>query len=71
MNHPINTRYCTSGGVITNLFPMKPYYACACVQHTVSTVQSSKNGCYRYSVPHEESKRMLGMCDVTSIAVIH
>ena len=23
-----------------------------------------------YSVPHEESKRMLGMCDVTSIAVI-
>ena len=24
---------------------------------------------HMYSVPHEESKRMLGMCDVTSIAV--
>ena len=32
-------QYCTSARDITNLSRMKPYYACAVVQHAVSTVQ--------------------------------
>ena len=32
-------QYCTSARDITNLSRMKPYYACAVVQHAVSTIQ--------------------------------
>ena len=37
-------QYCTSARDITNLSRMKPCYACAVVQHAVSTIYSSTAG---------------------------
>ena len=46
------------------------YYTVNEVWDTDHIMLHFQTNCLDYSVPHEESKRMLGMCDVTSIAVM-